>query len=139
MATTIPISEWTKGYHWARQNFQMSLKSEGNIDKYYIPSGGEEKLSQEDIRNVEEMKYTTFETFRKRAFKVWIVEIKDKDWEKGVCSCPHFLKIFICKHLIGVAIRLKLTKPPPVAKNVPIGQKRKRGRPKLASKALIVD
>lgn len=139
ISTTIPTSEWTKGYHWVRQNFQMNKKSEGIINKYYIPSEGEEKFSQEDIRNVEQMKYTTFETFRKRAFKVWIVEIKDNDWEKGVCSCPRFLKFFICKHLIGVAIRVKLTKPPAEAKNVPIGQKRKRGRPKLATKALIVD
>jgi hypothetical protein len=38
-----------------------------------------------------------------------------------------------------MALRLKLCKPPPAAKDVPIGEKRKRGRPKLATKALLKD
>ena len=45
----------------------------------------------------------------------------------------------MCKHIIGLAIRLKSAKPPPAAKDVPIGEKRKRGRPKQAKKALIID
>lgn len=136
---SIPLAEWTKDYHWAKENFDITVKSEGKVDKYFIPSGGEEKFSTEDLRNMEEMRYTTFEQFRKRAFKIWIVTIEDKNWETGVCSCPNFFKRFICKHLVGIAIRLKYAKPPPAAKNVPIGQKRKRGRPKLTKKALIVD
>jgi hypothetical protein len=42
-------------------------------------------------------------------------------------------------HLVGLAIRLKYVKPPPVAKDIPIGQTLKRGRPKKSSRALIVD
>ena len=45
----------------------------------------------------------------------------------------------MCKHVIGLAIRLKLAKPPAAAKDVPIGQKRRRGRPSKDTKALIVD
>jgi hypothetical protein len=45
----------------------------------------------------------------------------------------------MCKHRIGLAIRLKSAKPPPAAKEIPIGQKRKRGRPNKSSKALIID
>ena len=59
--------------------------------------------------------------------------------EKGMCTCPQFLERFMCKHVLGIAIRLKFTKPPPEAENVPIGRKRKRGRPKKATKALIID
>jgi hypothetical protein len=38
-----------------------------------------------------------------------------------------------------MALRLKLCKLPPAAKDFPIDEKRKRGRPKLASKALLKD
>jgi hypothetical protein len=44
----------------------------------------------------------------------------------------------ICKHIIGIAIRLKYVKPPPEARNISIQGKRKRGRPSKAKKALIV-
>jgi hypothetical protein len=44
----------------------------------------------------------------------------------------------MCKHLIGMAIRLKLAKPPPAA-NVPINEKRRGGRPKFATKTLLRD
>ncbi len=45
----------------------------------------------------------------------------------------------MCKHMIGLAIRLKLSKPPPAAKDVPIGEKRRRGRPRKSTKALLID
>jgi hypothetical protein len=44
----------------------------------------------------------------------------------------------MCKRVMGLAIRLKLTSPPLEAKNVPIGQKRKRGRPTKSKPALII-
>ena len=44
----------------------------------------------------------------------------------------------MCKHVIGMAIRLNHCKPPPAAKDVQIGEKRRRGRPSKAKKALIV-
>ena len=58
--------------------------------------------------------------------------------EKAHVTCPNFLKKYMCKHLIGMAIRLKLAKPPPAA-NVPINEKRRGGRPKFATKALLRD
>jgi hypothetical protein len=45
----------------------------------------------------------------------------------------------MCRHIIGLAIHLKAAKPPPAAKEISIGQKRKRGRPNKSSKALIID
>ena len=53
--------------------------------------------------------------------------------------CPAFFKNYICKHAVGMAIRLKYCKPPPAAaKTVPIGEKRKRGTPAKAKLALLV-
>lgn len=60
------------------------------------------------------------------------------EWKKGTCTCPLFLKNYICKHIISMSIRLKYCKPRLEAKNVEIGSKRKRGRPAEAKKALSI-
>lgn len=39
------------------------------------------------------------------------------EWKNRLCNCPSFFKEYICKHIIGMAIRLKLFKPPPSATN----------------------
>lgn len=64
--------------------------------------------------------------------------MEDEKWRDGRCTCPVFLKNYMCKHLLGVAIRFKYIHPPLEAKNLEIGKKRKRGRPSKAKKALIV-
>ena len=56
--------------------------------------------------------------------------------EKGKCSCAAFYKNYTCKHHIGIAKRLCFVFIPNVTKNVPIGQKRQRGRPVQINKAL---
>ena len=48
------------------------------------------------------------------------------------------MKKFVCKHVVGLAIRLKFVAPPIEAKALPLNQKRKRGRPSKAKKALLV-
>jgi hypothetical protein len=50
------------------------------------------------------------------------------DWKTSKYNCPAFIKNYICKHAVGVAIRLKYYKPPAASKTVPIGETRKRGR-----------
>ena len=59
-------------------------------------------------------------------------------WLDGVRSCPTFFKKFMCKHVVGMAIRLNHCKPPPTAKNVKIGEKRRRARPSKSKKALLI-
>ena len=64
--------------------------------------------------------------------------MNDSYWKRSKCNCPAFLKNYICKHIVGMAIRLKHCKPPPEAKTVALGEKRKRGRPSKAKPALLV-
>ncbi|CAF4992396.1 unnamed protein product [Rotaria sp. Silwood1] len=49
-----------------------------------------------------------------------------------------FYKEYICKHIIGMAIRLKFCEPPSSAKDIPLSEKRKQGRPQKATKALLI-
>ena len=48
-----------------------------------------------------------------------------------------FLK-FMCKHVVCMAIRLNYCKPPPAAKDIKIGEKRRRSRPSKAKRALLI-
>ncbi len=57
-------------------------------------------------------------------------------WKISKCNCPAFLKNYVYKHVVGMAIRLKYCKPSAAAKIVPLGEKRKRGRPAKAKTAL---
>ena len=41
------------------------------------------------------------------------------------------------KHVVGLSIRLGYCKSPAAAKDVPIGERIKRGRPKKAKRALL--
>lgn len=79
-----------------------------------------------------------FETY-KRSFRKWTTTIDKKDVLFGSnCNCPVFDTEYICKHIVGVSIRLKLVTPPAEAKTIPIGQKRKRGRPSKTKPALML-
>ena len=59
--------------------------------------------------------------------------------KKSTCTCPIYLKQDICKHIISICIALKKVgnQLPPAAKNVPVGDTRKPGRPRLAVLALL--
>ena len=69
-------------------------------------------------------------------------QLTDLNWKKGTCTCPTFYKKYLCKHIIGIALRLNsITKAallmPLTAKDILISSKRKVGRPALAKRALL--
>lgn len=98
---------WTSPYVWARKHKNILLMSDvNNFDDYMTKRGTYFKLP---------------------------LPIDNDQWKDGACMCPMFLKNYICKHLLGTAIRCKFVCPPPEAKNLEIGMKRKRGRPSKAT------
>jgi hypothetical protein len=54
------------------------------------------------------------------------------------CDCKYFLKNYICKHILGIQIQRKYVLPPLEATLLPLGQKRKPGRPRKMGPALGV-
>lgn len=135
---TICLKLWTKSYQWAK-TIKDIICIENNVSKqYYIPARNLESISQSDLKKFMNKKWTTFNQFKK-SYDIWCLEMQDdSNWKISKCSCPAFLKNYICKHIVGMAIRLKYCKPPPAAKTVPINSKRKRGRPAKAKPALLV-
>ncbi len=89
-------------------------------------------LRQSSLRN-----WKRFDTYVISRNSVWKVDLNTTEWKKSSCTCPSFFKTYICKHICGIAIIQNLFLLPPEAKNIPIGEKRKRGRPSKAKKALI--
>lgn len=88
-----------------------------------------------------ETNWQTFDEFRQKEFSyceaVFPNPSNAENWLKADCDCKMFYKKYICEHIIGIALRMKWTTAPIEAKNIPLGSKRKRGRPAKAKAALI--
>lgn len=127
---------WREAYQWASSP-RESLKA-GNL--IYVASSTLDKELATAIRDVEEKNqsasWADFDDFAACRHAIWKVTI-DPDSDQFRCNCPGFLKGNICKLSLGCEIRLKVSKALSQAKMIPIGQKRKRGRPKLAKAALV--
>lgn len=139
MSPTLDTGDWTSAYQWGTSSKEVRSQRSGDLTEYFCPSGGKVSLSAADVRRAKKRSWRNFDEFKKAAFAVWIVSMKDDNWRDARCSCPHFLKNYKCKHTLGMAIRLQLVHAPPEAKQIPLGQKRKRGRPKKATQALSID
>jgi len=102
---------------------------------YVCSSTMKETLTKKLLKKFQkkERKWTTFDEFVHWNYGVWAVRITE-----STCTCPFFLKQYQCEHLLGLKIRQHLVDVPPAARGVPMAQKRKRGRPSLAKRALIV-
>uniref|UniRef100_A0A914XHK4 SWIM-type domain-containing protein n=1 Tax=Plectus sambesii TaxID=2011161 RepID=A0A914XHK4_9BILA len=90
-------------------------------------------------RSFHENHWPSFDTYVEMRMSMWAVSIPTENWKSGTCSCPPFLKKHKCKHLIAVAATFNLTSIPISAKAIVLGQKKKRGRPAKATKALVRD
>jgi hypothetical protein len=140
---TITLQKWTNAYHFAKSSkvvLQLPSTKKGFTD-YYIPAGDTENITKTEIQRYKRKTWTSFNQFKELQFGIWKTTLSniESEWKNGFCNCPNFLKEYICKHIVGISIRLKFCKPPPAAKDVPLGEKRKRGRPRKATKALLID
>ena len=81
------------------------------------------------------MDWPSFEDFKNETFKIVRTQFVC-NWKDSDCDCTYFFKNYKCKHVLGLAIRFKMVDPPEAAKNVPLGEKRKRGRPAKVGRAL---
>lgn len=135
---SISLELWTNSYNFARSNIKI-IRTKNSLDgtvKYtmLLP------IKNESDRWAENSVWNTFHEFRRymnsSVHAIFSDPISAENWMSGVCDCSQFFKKYLCEHIIGIAIRLKLVAVPTEAKNVPIGQKRKRGRPAKAKPAL---
>ena len=133
---TIPLKLWTSAYHWALENRKvLQRKREGHI-RYYTSASGEPSITPLRLTEYERKNgaWDTFEEFLECYRSTWVITVPD---DIPSCTCPAFCKRNVCKHILGMRIRQKSVTVPEEAKGIPLGQKRKRGRPARAKRALL--
>jgi len=113
--------------------------------QHYIPSTAYTEtgktLTDKDVKIFDlsnYMNWTSFEHFTEAMVNMWCIKLNLDLPDRANCDCPVFLKQYQCKHTLGLAIRLKIVEPPSAARSIPLGQKRKPGRPKKARPALVM-
>ena len=135
---TISLSLWTQAYQWVAQKKAVLQRSADDCVQYFtLSSKYETEITEKMLKDFErqEGKWKNFDSFSAWRTKIWKIEVYPNH---VTCTCPFFIKKNQCKHSVGMLIRRKEVVVPPEAKDIPLGQKRKRGRPSKSKKALLV-
>ena len=111
-ATTPKVSlpEGTKMYQWAVE------KVEGIF--FTASSTSKTQITKKLLRQYEEAKWWTFDEFVRQNYSVWKIVIHN-DISDSSCTSSFYMKKLVCKHVLGILIRLKKVNVPSEAKSVP--------------------
>jgi len=141
---TLPLE--TAAFQWIERKPDVKFRTcptQSDSITYFISANRQSRLKEDDITRYQRMtqrcSWRNFDNYRATMNRLWMVNFNALDWKTSKCTCPFYLKSNICKHIIGIASNNKLFEIRPVAKCVPLGTKRKRGRPAKASSALAID
>lgn len=131
---------WKESYTFAKLNTSIIIRKSTckNFNNCYLLNNGE-TITTKHINSFLKMNFGSFDKFKEKAFNVCCVTmpIENEKWDESTCVCVGFQKNYICKHVIGLAIRTRAVKIPSSLRDAPIEPKKKRGRPNKAKKALI--
>lgn len=131
----IDLPMWTKAYNWAKSNVDIKVTKLRNRIDHEIPV-------TPDANTNDSLMWQSFNNFRRMYFSKcttsFMTPFNKTTWDQGICNCSDFFKLNVCQHVVGIALRMKFAEAPPEAKTIPIGQKRKRGRPALAKSAFVI-
>lgn len=132
-APELTLDLWTAGYNWAKENIKITSRRRGG--RIIYRSSTTETID-------ESTNWECFDSFKTKAFSLndtsFNYPISRENWLSAECDCKDFFKLYMCRHICNsiYAIRRKCITAPAEAKTIPIGQKRKPGRPRKAKKAL---
>ena len=135
-----------EAYSLSKSDIEVREKTINGNKFCFIPStsSSHKPIREEEITNyfkkTENPKFRTFENYINFTTRMWVVNYNE-EWQTSTCTCLTFLKTFICKHILAIAIINKNFIVSPLAKPATndLSKKRQRGRPRKATKALIVD
>lgn len=130
------LNLWTAGYNFAKSNTKIKQNRTANQIVYTIPVGN---ISDDDLTCDDSTKWKKFADFKRSldiVHTTFDYPVTANNWAHGFCDCSDGFKKYLCEHMVGIVLRLKVISAPAEAKAIPLGQKRKRGRPAKAKKAL---
>jgi len=63
-------------------------------------------------QDMTQLRWKTFEQYDKCVSSTWKIIFDFDDWSRSTCTCPVYLKQYICKHMVAIAhINRKLVIP----------------------------
>ena len=92
------------------------------------------KLAKQRIKKRGEVEFETFDNYIEIRQSCWIIEESEGQY---YCDCPLGMKGRLCKHTIGMQYKEGRREVTSQVRAVPVGQKRKRGRPKNLGNCLL--
>ena len=137
---TIQLSEWTEAYQWTQQRPITETRVLGGLNFTFVKASKESESAEEFSAFLDAylesfpQGFGNWERYCKMRKSIW--SIVQETATTYNCNCPKMLKKGICCHSLGLRILRREVEVPPEAKAVPLGQKRKRGRPAKARRAL---
>jgi len=136
------ISLFTEAYQWTAKKPQLKTRKQSDDITWYFASPNGANLKEQDIskflRMNKNISWRSFNSYVECQNSLRMISFNCANLHASNCTCNFFKKSYTCKHIVGIAILTKILQVPPEAKNIPIGTKRKRGRPAKAKKALVV-
>lgn len=129
---------------YSKSNKSMFVESgEDGFMIFFVFSGASEELiTEQEVRECQTHEYSSFDEFKEKAFRIYEITFPHNpaEWKDATCTCPSFFLNYICKHIVGIAYRLNILVEEKQRKKAdqPLEWK-KRGRPKKATSALVID
>lgn len=112
---------------------------ENGLNVAYMKRGDlDGTFSLDDVDAFFDQTYGTLDLWDSEIFRFYKITMHQdpEKWMDSTCTCPAFASRFICKHITCIAYYLKLISKP---KRTLITANQPKGRPKTASKALVID
>lgn len=127
---------WERAYDCLRKQ-EKTIQRLGKSDTFILCS--DSKLINKDYINerynkLNDVDFDKLVIYLKRIHKI---TLDKRDWTRTTCSCSHFLKNYICYHVIVVCVNENLVEIPMQFKKVSIVPKAKSGRKPKAKRALV--
>lgn len=138
----VPISNnlWNEGIMWAKSTKKVEVTIEPECDRkcYFVPAGESRAIRKSDLNKYVTQNWTDFSEFVTNSSSIWKVQIPDNNVSASSCTCKCYLNVYVCKHIIGMRLRLQNLDIPDHIRKVEQNQS-KRGRPAHARRALERD
>lgn len=90
---------------WNKLNKSISVESKDDYCKIYVPGDSVSDLYAQSIVSAMQATHKSFQDFKSNLSDVYIISRPNDDYLRWTCTCEEYSIIFICKHIIGIAIR----------------------------------
>ena len=128
-----------KGKYTISESDEFNL---GPVDSMWVVASSSNTLQEKNLKKLAKqriqkrgnpMNFKSFDEYMAIRQSCWILEQRDRDF---YCDCPIGMKGKLCKHTVGMGYRQGFLEVTDQVRAVPLGTKRKRGRPKAQGHCL---